>query len=72
MGSFFSRNQNPEGPNAMSNEELGTATLFDVTIERKTIANLLCDSGRGHQLKQTLTLRRADFRNTFILLEGVL
>ena len=26
--------------------------LHNVVVERKTIANLFCDSGRGHQLTQ--------------------
>ena len=42
----------------------------DVAVERKTYQNLLSNSGRGDQLRQTLTLRRAGFQNTFILLEG--
>ena len=33
--------------------------LHSVAVERKTIGNLLGDCGRGHQLRQTQTLRRA-------------
>lgn len=44
--------------------------LYDVAIERKTIGNLLADSGTGNQIKQTRRLRRAGFGCVILLLEG--
>ena len=55
------------------------AVLRIVAMERKTISNLLRDSGRGHQPKQTLNIILFDiicicllYKSLHVIIKGVL